>query len=53
MTTNDPFSEFLATVKGLRDDSAVRVCAHTSSVCADAWTEPSPTGETTPETSTR
>jgi hypothetical protein len=44
MDITDPFAEFLGAVKTLRDEGAIRVCAHTSSVSADAWIDQEHTG---------
>ncbi|MEW1719738.1 hypothetical protein [Streptomyces sp. NPDC093109] len=44
-TDTEPYDEFLDAVETLRDDNAtVRVSAHTSSVSAEAWTDPAETG---------
>ncbi|MER6526636.1 hypothetical protein [Streptomyces sp. NPDC001508] len=48
MSTTDACGEFLACVDQLRDDSAVRLTAHTSSVSADAWSDPDAGVESAP-----
>ncbi|MFK0154285.1 hypothetical protein ACIQVK_19695 [Streptomyces sp. NPDC090493] len=52
MTTTDACGEFLAAVDQLRDEPAVRLTAHTSSVSADAWSAPDTGAETAPATPT-
>ncbi|WP_254708917.1 hypothetical protein [Streptomyces lunaelactis] len=49
--TSDPCGEFLAAVEGLRDDNGVRLTAHTASVSADAWAEPTQPTEAAPAVS--
>ena len=48
MSTTDACGEFLARVDQLRDDGAVRLTAHTSSVSADAWSAPDTGAESAP-----
>ncbi|MEU2598174.1 hypothetical protein ACWGPD_15210 [Streptomyces hirsutus] len=50
MDTTDACGEFLAAVNQLRDDSTVRLTAHTSSVSADAWSAPDTGAEPAPAT---
>ncbi|MEF9902027.1 hypothetical protein [Streptomyces sp. P9-A2] len=52
MDTTDACGEFLAAVNQLRDDSTVRLTAHTSSVSADAWSAPDTEAEPAPATPT-
>ncbi|MEV0694100.1 hypothetical protein [Streptomyces sp. NPDC050388] len=48
MSTTDACGEFLARVDQLRNDGAVRLTAHTSSVSADAWSIPDASAEPAP-----
>ncbi|MGW2695700.1 hypothetical protein [Streptomyces sp. NPDC001296] len=50
MDTTDACGDFLAAVDQLRDDSTVRLTAHTSSVSADAWIAPDTGAEPAPAT---